>query len=190
MVFPWGNRTFVKFQPQDNCLKSIWYNCLKSYSTIVKLFANKFIASQPYSTIVKKVHSHTGKLSKTSQMIFTEKNLHLQGIKISKKVLRSQPYSTIVKNLHGHTGQLSNKNLGQVSSTTQIGLPFHPVTSSITRVSLGQSMFDNKFFNRNTQEEEGQVSLGQVRLGLVRLGQGWLVLSILKQLDNCTIFSH
>ena len=68
-----GNRTFVKFQPQDNCLKSIWYNCLKSYSTIVKLFANKFIASRPYSTIVKKVHSHTGQLSKTSQMIFIGK---------------------------------------------------------------------------------------------------------------------
>ena len=68
-----GNRTFVKFQPQDNCLKSIWYNCLKSYSTIVKLFANKFIASRPYNTIVKKVHSHTGKLSKRSQMIFIEK---------------------------------------------------------------------------------------------------------------------
>ena len=103
-----GNRTFVKFQPQDNCLKSIWYNCLKSYSTIVKLFANKFIASRPYSTIVKKVHSHTGKLSKTSQMIFTEKNSPFVGHKNFQKTFEitaiqyncqkpSWPHRTIVK---------------------------------------------------------------------------------------------
>ena len=92
-----GNRTFVKFQSQDNCLKSIWYNCLKSYSTIVKLFANKVIGSRPYSTIVKKVHSHTGQLSKTSQMILYRKIFTYVGY---------ENHQNNSKN-HSHTVQLS-----------------------------------------------------------------------------------
>ena len=68
-----GNRKIVK-NPDRKIVKNPDRKIVKKpHRKIVKLFADKFVGSWPYSKIVKKVQSHTGKLSKTSQMIFTGK---------------------------------------------------------------------------------------------------------------------
>ena len=56
-----------------NIVKHLYGNIVKNpYWKIVNFFANKFIASQPYSETVKQ-NSGTVKLSKVLQMIFTGK---------------------------------------------------------------------------------------------------------------------
>ena len=48
---------------------------------------------------------------------------------------------------HGHMHFFSHQIfLSQIIGHMDTGLPCHPVTSSTTRVRLGQSMLDNKFF--------------------------------------------
>ena len=68
-----GNRKIVK-NPDRKIVKNPDRKIVKKpHRKIVKLFADKFVGSWPHRKIVKKVQSHTGKLSKTSQMIFTGK---------------------------------------------------------------------------------------------------------------------
>ena len=101
-----GNRKIVK-KPDRKIVKKPDRKIVKKpHRKIVKLFPNKFEGSWPHSKIVKKVQSHTGKLSKTSEMIFTEKISicrPCQQSKMKKKLLLcSQPYWKIVKKLHSH----------------------------------------------------------------------------------------
>ena len=109
-----GNRKIVK-KPDRKIVKKPDRKIVKKpHRKIVKLFPNKFEGSWPHSKIVKKFQSHTGKLSKTSEMIFTGKISICRPCRQSK--MKKIDYCA-----HSHTGKLS-KSFTAIQENCQINV--------------------------------------------------------------------